>query len=186
MNTITHTIVLLLLTGAALGLSGCAQSKDETAPAPSTTQAPPATTAKPAPTTTPAPAKPGPGQAHFGNYTYKSDSNIAQGTFKVNESWTNLHINMQMFKSAQCGVLQAEPPAGTGTGPQPQVTFTSPSGQKIGPIALGTYSSCDVNVHNKVGTTPSPTIANSEEGTWKIDIHGRGVNVYLQVSVIGT
>jgi hypothetical protein len=185
MTTSAQAIAILLLTAGALGLSGCTDSKAEPQPTATVTM-PAVTTQAAAPPTTQAPTKAQPGAAHMGNYSFKTDASIPQATFKVNESWTDLHFSVQPFKSAQCAVLQAEPPAGTGTGPQPQVTFTSPSGKKVGPISLGTYSSCDVSTNNKVGSTPAPIMGGSEQGTWKIDITGRGLNVYMHVSVLGT
>lgn len=186
MNAVLKTSTLAIGLLVALGLSGCTDSKPEPAPAPSTPAAPTPTAARAQPPASePVPQAPGPGPAHVGNYTYRSDSNIPQATFGVNASWSKLSFGVQMYKSAQCGILQAEPPAGTGTGPQPQITFTSPSGLKT-KIPLGTYSSCDASTHNKVGTAPDVASMASEQGTWKVDVNGRGVNVYLRVAVMGS
>lgn len=171
------SVALAALT-MTVALAGCGGGDDGTASPTS-----PTGTTTP---TTPAKEPPPPaGNALRSNYTFQPNSNIAEVTFTISTNWSQLTVTPTLFKNAACGALYSErnPPATTEVAPQ--ITLTSPTSKKIGPIALGSYNSCDSNTGTTRIASPTPATGASEMGTWKLLINGRGVNVLVEAWVAG-
>lgn len=174
---ISLALAALMLTVAFAGCGGSDGGGTSPSPSPTGTG-----TTTPAPTDPPPP----PGTAFRENKTFSPSANIAEATFTISTNWSQLTATLQLWKTQNCAFLQGEPPNPPSTTQVPaQVTITSPTAKKIGPIALGQQNTCDQTAtKTKLGGMPTGTAA-SEMGTWKVLVNGRGSGVDVEIWVAG-
>lgn len=163
----------LLVATAFSGCFGGGEGDGDASPSPTTVTTPPAGGGSPR-------------EALNKSYAFQVQNRIPPDTMTADANWTTLEFTAQLFRTAQCSVLQNEAPTPPATqGAAPGVHFRSPAAQTTS-LALGTVNEC-----SQMGTTgPIGTLkrgsAGSEAGSWAVTFTGVGQGIQVRVIATGS